>query len=592
MMKLKFTCLAVVVALAGAVQAQETGYRATVDEDGRLTVMPAAVPTYETSGERGTNQLDGFPLGHLANPTFKNQRGATLADIDNDGRNEIIFGADSMLYAYEANGDLLWSRVVSGFIVLPPAIKDMDGDGSMEIALNTGGFPPVLPPGRVYLMDADGNDLDGWPKNFDDHWMISAPAIADIDGDGVDEVITSERIGATGNIHVLRMDGTELNENWPVEIPNTPGFTPSAGDIDGDGYADVVSGSSTNGELHVFDQNGEYLPGFPQIPDSGGFSYQSPLILDLDGDGSLDIVGARHGNGPEYYAVGSDGNYLPGWPIALPGWTYAPPSAADTDHDGSYEVFMGHPQTETDGDGNFVPTEVIHGFEADGNYVEHFPISKIGGNESVITIADINNDGVPDLIFTSNLIGTDGYGFIHAYSTDGSGELDGFPLRPRGWTFLQSALLDDLDQDGNLDLVALTYTATFGAGVDSIYVSAFDLGLPYIPENIHFNAYKGDNTRAGLMAAAPVGLANQPQTFPLEVYPNPTNGTGTVRVPEKVGPNATLDIHDAAGKKVHSQRVGTYATELSVPTESFESGVYLIRLTTESATYVNKLVVE
>ncbi len=591
-MNLKFTLIAVFTALASMAWAQENGFKASIDEDGRLTVTPVVIPIYPESGNRGTVQIAGFPLGHLANPTFKNQRGATLADIDNDGRNEIIFGANDTLFAYKASGELLWARHVSGFIVLPPAIKDMDGDGSMEIALNTGGLPPTLPPGRVYLMDASGNDLDGWPKNFDNHWMVSGPSIADIDGDGVDEVITSERVGATGNVHVLRMDGTELNENWPVEIPNTPGFTPSVGDIDGDGYADVVTGSSSSGALYVFDKDGELLPGFPQTPDNAGLSYQSPLVLDLDGDGSLDIVGARHGDEPEYYAVGSDGEYLPGWPVSAPTWTYAPPSAADIDHNGSYEVFMGSPNTNYDDNGDFIPADVIYGFEADGSNIPNFPISKIGGNEGVITIADINDDGVPELIFTSNIFDNDGYGFIHAYSIDGSGELEGFPLRPRGWTYLQSALLDDVNQDGNFNLVTLSYTVNFGADIDSIFVSVFDLGLPYIAENIYFNAYKGDNTRTGLMPSAPVGVTEQHGVMPLEIFPNPSHGMTTVTVPENIGPDAVLDIHDAAGKKVYSQRIGEFAGDIVLSTGSFKSGIYLIRITASTGTHVNKLVVE
>ena len=591
-MSFKFTLIALFMALTSVTWAQEAGHKATLDEDGRLTVSPVIIPAYVESGNRGTYQINGFPLGHVANSTFKNQRGATLADIDSDGRNEIIFGANDTLFAYKATGELLWARQVSGFIILPPAIKDMDGDGSMEIALNTGGFPPALPPGRVYLFDSEGNDLEGWPKNFDDHWMISGPAIADIDGDGVDEVITSERLGATGHVHVLRMDGTELNENWPVEIPNTPGFTPSVGDIDGDGFADVVTGSSSSGALYVFNKDGEILPGFPQTPNDAGLSYQSPLVLDLDGDGSLDIVGARHGDEPEYYAVGSDGEYLPGWPVAAPSWTYAPPSAADIDHDGSYEVFMGNPITNYDDEGNMIPIDVIYGFEADGSNVDNFPIAKIGGNEGVITIADINDDGVPDLIFTSNLTGLDGYGFIHAYSTDGSGELEGFPLRPRGWTYLQSALLDDVNQDGNLNLVSLSYTVNFGADIDSIFVSVFDLEVPYIPENIYFNAYKGDNTRTGLMPSAPVSVVDQPNVTPLEIFPNPSHGMTTVSLPENIGADAVLDIHDAAGKNVYTRRVAEFKGEITISTGTFKPGIYLIRITASTGIHVNKLVVE
>jgi hypothetical protein len=51
----------------------------------------------------------------------------------------------------------------------------------LEIAVNTGGVPNA---GRMYLLDPTGTDLPGWPLNFSDHWMINAPALADVDGDG------------------------------------------------------------------------------------------------------------------------------------------------------------------------------------------------------------------------------------------------------------------------------------------------------------------------------------------------------------------------------------------------------------------------
>lgn len=572
--------------------AQETGYKAELDPEGRLVVTPALLPALESKSTESMTILDGYPIGKIANPTFKNQRGATLADIDNDGQNEIIFGANDSLFAYKADGTLLWGKLISGVAVLPVAVKDMDGDGSVELALNTAGLPPALPPGRVYLMDADGNDLEGWPKNFDDHWMISGPALADIDGDGVAEVITSERIGTTGHIHVLRMDGTHLNDNWPVVITGTPGFTPSVGDLDGDGVPDIVSGSSSTGALHAFDANGEYLPGFPQESENTRFSYQSPLLFDLDGDGTLDIVGARHGDAPEYFAISGEGEYLEGWPVAAPSWTYAPPSAVDFDGNGEYSVFVGSPITNTDEDGNYLPMDVIFGFNADGSDIDNFPIAKVGGNESVITVADINDDGVPDLVFTSNMIGNDGYGFIHAYSTDGSGELDGFPLRPRGWSFLQSALLDDVNGDGNLDLVALTHTSNFGADVDSIFVTAYDLGYPYIPENIYFNAYKGDNTRTGLLASGTVGLGDIREIATLKLYPNPGAHETTLLLPEGLHQSAVLDIHDATGKKIHGESVGGKQGEITISLGDYAPGIYLVRIVSDETLYVNKLMVE
>jgi len=576
--------------ISGTAMSQIQAKKATLGEDGRITVVDVLIDASMISNSREATELEGFPFGQPANPTFKNTRGATLADVDGDGNDEIIFGADKVLYCLKGDGSILWQRTLDGINILPPTVGDMNNDGQLEIAVNNAGLAALGAAGKVYLLNANGEDLPGWPVSFDDHWMMNAPAMADVNGDGNLEIITGERVsGSLGYIHILKMDGTEL-EGWPVETTGNVAFTPSIGDINNDGTMNIVSGLSGDGSLYAYDVDGNVLSGFPQMATDGKLSYQSVILADIDGDDHLEIIGSRHGDGAEYYAVKSDGTYADGWPVAAAGWTYSPPSVADTDGDGQYEIFMGNPNT--DGSDDPQPMDVLFGFAPDGSDLDNFPISKLGGNEGVITIADINNDGVTDIIFTSNTFTIeDGKGFIHAFAMDGSGQLEGFPLRTPGWSYMNSAILGDIDGDGSLDLTSFSYTNTFGGSVDSVFITAFDLGYPYIPENIYFNAYKGSNVRDGLASGLVTSVPKR-QVMPLAIYPNPASNEVRIILPEN-SHNANIEVFDIRGRKLINTKIGSeIGSAYVLNTSALKSGVYFVHIKVSDKNYLSKLVIE
>ncbi len=558
-------------AVASHGSAQQQGQKASLNEDGTISVESIIMSeNYHRPGQ--TNSFDRiWQFGQPAHPNIKNSRGVTLADLDNDGIDEILYGIWNTLYAFKGDGTILWSKQVSGTILLPPTVADLNGDGSLEIILNTGGVPNA---GRVYLMDNNGDDLPAWPLNFDNHWMINAPAVADLDGDGVLDIITGERVSGTqGFVHAIKMDGTSINANWPVEISATPAFTPSIGDVNNDGSPNVVIAASSGG-MYVFDNQGQVLPGFPVVDPNVKYSYQSPILADLNQDGYLEIIGSNHGDSPGFYVMEHDGNYKAGWPIPLDGWTYSPATVLDVENDGTFEIFMSDRNTSST-EGEELP--VIFGLDPDGNNLPNFPINKYGGTEGVLSIADVNNDGILDIIFPSIMTDADGEGYIHAYSLDGSGQIDGFPIRTRGFTFLNGAVLGDVDNDGMLDLTANSYTLTFGGGVDSTYVSVFNLNVPYNPATIKRNGYKGDNTRAGFVDINPIiGVADFNAAPTISIFPNPSDGILSFKIPSAIQ-NAKVKIYSIDGKIVFSEE-GNLKTSSTYNLKHLKSGLYFVNI--------------
>ena len=546
--------------------------QATMHEDFTISVEEIRAP--ESPNYRSElNQLPGFPKGFLAHPNNKNVRNVTLADLNADGVQDILFVANSILYAY-VNNTVLWSKNVIGVGLYPPSVADIDNDGEPDIVLGTGNT------GRVYVLDKFGNDRAGWPVSFNNNWILTAPTLSDLDGDGQREIIVTELNGSVGNVHVLKNNGTPFNSNWPVTLTNRPATTPSVGDIDNDGEKDIIVHSTRT--LYAFNQNGQNKTGFPIVNPNTWFSFQSPILVDVDNDGTLEIIGASHGDAPEYYVINHDGTYRNGWPKAVPQneWTFSTPSVISNNED--YQILMSRRTLAGSGD-------MLYNWNKDGEMQSGFPIVKEGGVEGVISVADVDGDGEQEVVFGSNMLDAQGYGFVHAYEMDGSGEVDGFPVRPRGWTLMNGATIGDVDGDNIMDMVVLTYTQNFGQATDSIYLNAYDLGVAYDESTVAWTGYKGSNSREGLFPPSfpvnvenPVSNVNKPK---LNIAPNPVIRDLVLEIEIVENSTINLQISSILGKNVIEKQkiqLSTGKNSLSLPTQNLESGVYLLTIRNEN----------
>lgn len=231
---------------------------ATAASDGRLLVITSLTPGDPSQGWLNAWTLDGQGVpGFPVVLTRDSDSSPALADFDGDGERWIVFGDDAgYLHVVDGAGrerdgfPVRTEGVVSGPTPTPhppggtihsieasPAVADLEGDGDLEIVVGSWD-------GRMYVWDAAGRSLPGWPIAVEDQ-IISSAALVDLDGDGQLDVVVGSKDG-----HLY---------GWTAEADPLPGFpydlgahvfsSPWVGDLEGDGRADVVVGAD-NG-IHV-----------------------------------------------------------------------------------------------------------------------------------------------------------------------------------------------------------------------------------------------------------------------------------------------------------------------------------------------------
>ena len=486
----KILLLLALFSLSLGLTAQQPATRAFIDEDGIIKTESVLTQLPPASRDALT-PMPGFPLTFASNTTYKPMRGLALADLNNDGADEIILCHNEEINVIDGQGNVLWTQtLVGGMAQYPAAVGDINKDGILEIvALTAYGNAR----GGINVFDASGNILMTTVSN--NNPLICAPVLADLNNDGELEIIFCGRGKASADIsagiHAWNIQGEEM-EGFPFELPSTPAFTPTLADIDNDGFLEIFA--STTSALYCISHTGEQLY-MVDSNDSYKYSYQSPLVVDFEGEGNWSLVGACHGDNPNHYVRDAHtGEYREGWPKQVTNWTYSAPTVVKKGE--SHAIFMG-----MSGEGN-----VFYQYDADGNLAPGFPLNLSAGIEGFISVADIDNDGEDEIITSFNLM-EDGLGYIRAWEMDGTEVTEGFPLRPQGLSYMNGANFGDIDGDGMLEIVTLTYVQNFSPD-DPVYVTAYALNQPV--ENLVYGTYKGSNDRVGWIREEEVVVSCNP----------------------------------------------------------------------------------
>lgn len=298
----------------------------------------------------------------------------------------------------------------------PPEDTDerpLDTD-SGEIAV------PVFCPEKNFAAEPVAQDAtcDGGPANPD--WDLQVlwevqigsgtynpPVVGqmtDDNGDGVVDSSDTPDVITLDTATVIRSHvGADGSLNWQQTMSNTVNTLAAIGDLNADGMPDLLT--DKNYSMTALDgTSGSVLWTGPASGSKNKGSCGAVGMADLDGDGEPEgylgnlIVSGMNGR---TLGNGNDGSGLG------VGNSYGHTVAIDLDDDGTMEVVAGNAA-----------------YDAAGNTVE-----RSGGTDGTVAVADLDRDGVPEIISVSN------YGlsvmtntFDEVWSTDLDGALPSTPV--------------------------------------------------------------------------------------------------------------------------------------------------------------------
>nr|NQU89449.1 VCBS repeat-containing protein [Bacteroidota bacterium] len=330
-----------------------------------------------------------------------------------------------------------WPVVESGPTNRGGVYGNLDEDPELEIIYNIGN--------KTYAFNMDGSYVDGWPQYVSSSPQYGAPAYGDIDGDGYEEIVVNCRIVGTGNsgkIYAFQKDGTTVT-GFPVTALGGPTRTPTLADLDGDGAMEIVVElrSYPDGYVCVYHGDGSVMEGWPVAMDY--IPGSAAAVGDITGDDVPEIVAESY---YKVWAFDINGNVLEGFPYE-PGanrtFSYSSPVLADMDDDGIREIIVGDHSTSGNG--------AVHIIKNDGTAFPGWPKFVSYWIYGPPSVADIDGDGSPDVVIGDQVLSVVPSDYVYGWNKDGE-TLNGFPIGPL-WAINSQIIVADLDGDEQLELM-------------------------------------------------------------------------------------------------------------------------------------------
>ncbi len=604
-----------------------------IDNDGYDDVIVGGYSHYNGTGiahiYKGGPTMDNIADITITGERIDNFFGFSVSnggDINGDGYDDILVGANKYnvrtgkVYIYygasqmdnTADFTLTGEGAGNNFGYSVSTAGDVNNDGYDDIIVGAYGYN--FGTGRAYIYFGGRTtdriaDVIMTGKVTDGFFGYSVSTAGDVNGDGYDDVIVGNYKSGLGNAYIFfggeSMDNiadVTLSGEMPNVTPSDFGYSVStAGDINGDGYDDVIVGAWSyyygTGRVYI------YLGGSPMdsIADvvltgentNNNFGYSVSNAGDVNNDGYDDFIigayGYNYGDGKVYvYFGGSSIDTVADVIITENDYQkycyfgYSVSTAGDVNGDGYDDVIVGAIKYNYSTGRAYV----YYG----GSSMDNDADLTLEGEErndyfgySVSTAGDINNDGYDDMIVGALRKNHNDTGKVYVYYGGGNTSA-GMVLTGEGYEnyFGRSvSAAGDINKDGYDDFIV---------GADGYWAN----GKCYVYTD----------------PSAPVSVDNKLPEIPLRFelfqnYPNPfgeaipsENPTTTISyvvpsVETRHALSLQLIVYDVLGREVATlvnkkQAPGNYSVQFNA--ENLPSGIYFYTLSAGGFTVTKKMI--
>ena len=403
-----------------------------------------------------------------------------IYDVNRDGKMEIAFmtkNGRACLMRYDGTFMPGWPILTGSNSTTSPAISDIDGDNLGEVIMTAGDV--------VYVWNHDGTPVPGWHLRLDSS-IIASPAIGDIDSDQKNELVVGTM---DGTLYAFKANGS-LVKGFPAKLGSPIRSTPALADIDGDSKTDIIA-CSDDGNIYAFKGNGDLISGWPLYV--GSQIYSSPVLGDINGDGNIEIIVADVDG--LVHVLRGNGSSLSGFPVNIHDTILASPALGDIDGDGSsLEIVI----CTMDGG--------VYVFKNNGSILSGFPVSITDRVSSSPALCDIDGNGDTEIIIGT---GTSlGYtGIIYAFNRFGEKADPRFPLSINGNIIDSSPAVGDIDGDGDVEIIVGSCRYYDGTGGQ---LHVWDLTGSPGKNGFQWSGFQHDSCHTGYYDSKPASLTIVP----------------------------------------------------------------------------------
>jgi len=360
---------------------------ADLDTDGFIDLFfPQLSGTNGLYWGHGDGSYSAAPTGHGAELTDDACQGASIADYDGDGLPDLLVLGSEVLTLLHNNGDRSFDDVSSAVGLTPAdgtsaasAWADFDGDGDLDLAVGNYGGEPTASGGNPTsntLWRNDGGQFIEFGQSLRE--AVEGPGATlhmlwrDFDDDGDPDLLVLNDRGSVLPPSVLFENLGEDGEDWQFQdrlhTSGTGRLEQPMGaavvDLDRDGQRDLwfsnigrMQAFSSNGPWQWIERSAAWASNLPTSPDAVSWAV---VDIDLAGTGDPSILTTY---GPLL------GDYEP---LDEQEWLHQP------------DRFLS-PEWDLSGTLRFVAADEV------------FPV-EMTGNSRGVARADLNHDGVPDVL--------------------------------------------------------------------------------------------------------------------------------------------------------------------------------------------------